>query len=122
MSARLAADIIVLIHLAFIVFVVGGGLLVLRWRHTAFLHLPAVLWGVWIEFSGGICPLTPLEQNLRRQAGDAGYGGGFIDHYLLPIIYPHELTRPVQLALGLLVLIVNFGVYGWLAWRTRSRS
>ncbi|TLM67122.1 MAG: DUF2784 domain-containing protein [Deltaproteobacteria bacterium] len=121
MSPRLAADLLVLVHLAFIVFVVCGGLLVLRWRRAALLHLPAVLWGVWIEFSGGICPLTPLEQNLRRQAGDAGYGGSFVEHYLIPVIYPGELTRPLQLFLGLLVIAVNLGVYGWLARRLRNR-
>ena len=94
MSSRLAADFIVIMHLAFIVFVISGGLLALRWRPVVLFHLPAVLWGALIEFTGGICPLTPLEQRLRQAAGETGYGGGFVEYYVIPVIYPHWLTRP----------------------------
>lgn len=122
MPLHLAADLILLLHLAFILFVLLGGLLALRWRRAPLLHLPAALWGAWIEFTGGICPLTPLEQELRRRAGEAGYGGGFVEHYVLPVIYPDWLSRPTQLALGLFVVAVNLAVYGWLVWRhIRSR-
>ncbi|MHB8707575.1 MAG: DUF2784 domain-containing protein [Desulfuromonadales bacterium] len=117
MSSRLVADFIVIVHLAFIVFVILGGLLALRWRPVVLLHLPAVLWGALIEFTGGICPLTPLEQRLRQAAGETGYGGGFVEHYVIPVIYPHWLTRPTQLALGLFVIAVNLAVYSWLVWR-----
>ena len=125
MFFRLAADFIVFVHLAYIVFVIFGGFLAFRWRLSILFHLPAVLWGAMIEFSGGICPLTPLEQYWRRMAGDSGYGGGFVDHYLIPVIYPHGLDRPTQLTLGLLVIIVNLVVYGWLVWpwrRSRRRQ
>ncbi len=119
MLFRLAADIIVFIHLAFIVFVIFGGFLSLRWPQSILFHLPAVLWGVLIEFTGGVCPLTPLEQQWRRAGGDSGYGGGFVDHYLIPVIYPHWLDRPTQLTLGLVVISINLAVYGWLVWRWR---
>ena len=122
MPLHLAADLVLLLHLAFILFVLLGGLLALRWRRAPLLHLPAALWGAWIEFSAGICPLTPLEQELRRRAGEAGYSGGFVEHYVLPVVYPDWLSRPTQLALGLCVVAVNLAVYGWLVWRTfRSR-
>ena len=119
MFFRLAADIIVFLHLAFIVFVILGGFLSLRWPKSILFHLPAVLWGALIELTGGVCPLTPLEQQWRRMAGDSGYGGGFVDHYLIPVIYPDWLDRPTQLTLGLMVVIVNLVVYGWLVWRWR---
>lgn len=111
MFASLAADFVVLLHFAFIVFVVGGGLLVLRWPRIAWVHLPAAAWGAGIILVGGICPLTPLERALRRAAGEMGYEGGFIDHYLMPLIYPVGLTRDVQIVLGLLVVGVNLCVY-----------
>jgi hypothetical protein len=98
----------------FVLFVVLGGLLVLRWRWVAFLHVPAALWGALIEFAGWICPLTPLEQSLRQKAGDLGYSGGFIEHYLLPLLYPSALTRTVQLVMGAFVIVVNLCVYGYL--------
>lgn len=123
MSFRLLADGVVVLHLLFIGFVIFGGLLVLRWPRLALAHVPAACWGALIELSGWICPLTPLENSLRQAAGDAGYGGGFIEHYLLPIIYPAELTRGLQLVLAAGVIIVNLGVYGWLLYRRRrSRS
>ena len=112
----LLADLVLIIHLAFVVFVLCGGLLVLRWRWIAWLHLPAAAWGAVIEFTGWICPLTPLENGLREQAGQAGYRSDFIAHYLLPVLYPDDLTREVQLILGTVVLAINISVYAWL-WR-----
>ncbi len=109
----LAADLLVIVHLAFVGFVVLGGLAVLRWPRLAWLHLPAVAWGVGIELSGAICPLTPLELWLRVQAGATGYEGDFIARYLLPVLYPAGLTRRAQVVLGLLAGGVNVAVYGW---------
>ena len=111
MSAGTTADLVVVIHFAFIVFVVAGGLLVLRWRWVGFLHLPCVAYGALIEFWGWICPLTPLEQRLRLAAGQDGYAGGFIDHYLVKGIYPPGLTKGMQIRLGIAVLVINGGVY-----------
>ena len=88
-----------------------GGLLVLRWRRAAWVHLPAAVWGVVIEWAGWICPLTPLENQLRKLGGEAGYPGGFVEHYVLPALYPAGLTREVQLALGILVIVLNAVVY-----------
>ena len=119
MLARLAADLVVAIHFAFILFVVGGGLLVLRYPRLAWVHVPAAAWGAAIELVGGICPLTPLENALRRAAGEAGYHGGFIEHYLLPVIYPAGLTPAVGIVLGLGVLLVNGAIYALLWWRRR---
>ena len=113
-----AADLVVLLHLSFIVFVVLGGLLALRWRRAPWLHLPAALWGVFIEVSGGFCPLTPLENFLRESAGACGYGGGFVEHYLVPIVYPAGLTPAVQWVLAGLLLAINGCVYA-LVWRRR---
>ncbi|MGL4318823.1 MAG: DUF2784 domain-containing protein [Pseudomonas sp.] len=127
---RLAADAVVLVHLAFILFVLFGGLLVLRWRWLALLHLPAAAWGVAVELLHLYCPLTPLENSLRRAAGEVGYPGGFVEHYLIPLIYPAGLTPQIQLGLGALVLVINLAVYicllvGWLRRRKvadRGRS
>lgn len=105
------ADAVLLLHLAFILFVVLGGLLVLRRPRLAWLHLPAVVWGAFIEFTGGVCPLTPLEVTLRQRAGEAGFTGGFIEHYVTAVIYPGGLTRPTQVAFGVLVLALNGFVY-----------
>lgn len=119
-----AADALVLCHLAFILFVVFGGLLVLRWPRWAWLHLPAAFWGALVELAGWICPLTPLENVLRFAAGESGYTGGFISHYLLPLIYPAGLTREVQWLLGAGVLALNASVYGFILirWVHRRRS
>ena len=108
------ADLVVVIHFAFVLFVVLGGLLVLRWPRLAYLHLPAAMWGILIEFAGWICPLTPLEQALRERAGGQGYSGSFIEHYVLPLLYPTALTRNIQLLLGTGVLLVNLLIYGYL--------
>lgn len=114
------ADAVVVVHLLFVVFVVLGGLLVLRWPRLAWVHLPAAGWGFLIELFGWICPLTPLENELRRRGGDQGYEGGFIEHYLLPVLYPGELTRETQLVLALLVLVINVVAYS-LLWRSLRR-
>jgi hypothetical protein len=114
----LLADLTVILHLAFVFFVVGGGLLIPCWPRLAWVHLPAVLWAGFIEFSGWLCPLTPLEYWLRRQGGAQPYPGGFVEHYLLPVLYPINLSRELQIYLGLLVLGLNAVIYGW-AWRRR---
>ena len=112
MIYRALADLVLVVHLAFVLFVVLGGLLVLRWPRVALLHVPAAIWGILIEYSGSICPLTPLENSLRRAGGEAGYSGGFIEHYIQPAIYPAGLTRGTQIVLGSLALIVNLMAYG----------
>ncbi len=117
---RFLADTLVAVHFAFVLFVVFGGFLTWRWRRAAWIHLPAAAWGALIQFMGWICPLTPLENMLRRQAGEAGYTGGFIENYLIPIIYPAGLTRGVQLTLGVLVVAVNLVAYWGLARRRRG--
>lgn len=123
MVFRWLADLTVGLHLAFVVFVVLGGLVALRRPRAAWLHLPAALWGILVEYAGWICPLTPLEQWLRLLAGEAGYGGGFVEHYLLPVLYPAGLGRPSQWLLGTLVLAINVAVYGWLLYKRKgSRS
>ena len=117
------AELIVAVHFAFVVFVVLGGLLALRWVWVAWIHLPAVIWGVLIEFTGWICPLTPLENHLRRASGEAGYQGDFIAHYILPVLYPDGLTRTDQLMLGGAALAINVAVYAFVVVRhRRSRA
>jgi hypothetical protein len=116
----LAADLLVMIHFLAILFIVLGGLLLFRWPGIAFIHLPFAAWGAIMEVMGWICPLTPWEQRLRSAAGESGYSGGFIDHYLLPLIYPEQLTREIQMGLGLFVLLFNLAVYGW--WLIRRNS
>jgi hypothetical protein len=108
---RALADLVLVVHLAFVVFVVLGGLLVLRWPRLAWLHVPAAIWGVLIEYTGWICPLTPLENSFRTQGGEAGYSGGFIQHYIQPLLYPAGLTRTTQIVLGSIALILNLTVY-----------
>ena len=110
----MAADAVALTHFAFVLFVVAGGLLVLRWRRVMWVHLPCAAWGALIEFTGCICPLTPLENWLRRAADGAGFSGGFIEHYLIPLLYPVGLTRSVQVGLGIAVIVVNLAVYSWI--------
>ena len=120
---QLVADLLVIAHFAFICFVVLGGLLVLKWPRLAVIHIPAAAWGALVEFQGWLCPLTPLEQHFRSAAGAAGYTGSFIEHYLLPVIYPAGLTRELQLQLGVFVVTVNAVIYGWLlARQLRNRK
>jgi len=111
MVQRTLADLVLVLHLAFILFVVAGGLLALRWQWAPLIHLPAALWGVFIELSGGVCPLTPLENTLRRAAGSSGYSGGFVEHYLVPVVYPEYLSSSIQLVLACLVVFSNGLVY-----------
>jgi hypothetical protein len=120
MLYRSAADLLVLVHLGFILFVITGGFLVVKWRWLCLLHLPAVVWGAAIEFQGWVCPLTPLEHRLRQAAGERGYDGGFIEHYLIPVIYPQALTADIQMALGGLVIVINLIAYGWVLMRSRD--
>jgi hypothetical protein len=122
MYYRLAADFIVILHLGFVCFVVAGGLLVLKWHRLAVVHIPAALWGALVEFQGWFCPLTPLEQQLRQAGGQAGYSGGFVERYLLPVLYPPGLDREVQMLLGTAVVAINLAVYAWLAVRSAGRE
>ncbi|MEM1175667.1 MAG: DUF2784 domain-containing protein [Pseudomonadota bacterium] len=121
MVYSLLADLVFLVHFAFVLFVILGVIAVWHAPKVAWLHLPAAGWGVFIEFSGRICPLTPWEQKLRMLAGEQGYTGGFVEHYLLPIVYPPGLTREVQLSLGVLVLLINGAGY-FLLWRKLRRA
>jgi len=111
MSYRLMADIVVVIHFAFTIFVLLGGILTIWWRKVVWLHIPAAVWAAFIEFAGWICPLTPLENRLRFKGGEAGYPGGFVEEYILPVIYPAGLTREIQIILGILVITVNLVIY-----------
>jgi hypothetical protein len=119
---RALADVVLTLHLGFVLFVVLGGLLVLRWPRLAWVHVPAAVWGVLIEYGGWICPLTPLENLLRSKGGVAGYSGGFVEHYLLPTLYPRGLTRGTQLVLGTLVLMINVVAYATMLLRTRRAA
>jgi hypothetical protein len=114
-------DLIVIVHFAFVLFVVLGGLLAFWMPRVIWVHIPAVIWGVAIEFGGWICPLTPLEQRLRQQQGDAGYEGDFIAHYILRALYPEGLTRRDQLFLGAIALTLNIAIYA-LVFLRRRRS
>jgi hypothetical protein len=118
----IAADIVVWIHLGFVLFSVLGAILVIRWRRVLWLHLPAVFWAIWMELTGGICPLTPLENWLRNRAGQGGYQGDFVEHYLMPVLYPIGLTRSLQIVLGLLVIMINASLYGYIFWQFRRRK
>ena len=120
MLYRSLADLVVVLHLAFVLFVVLGGLLALRWPRAAWFHIPTAIWGAGIEFVQGVCPLTPLENHLRRLGGEAGYAGGFVEHYLLPVLYPAGLNRNVQLGLGIFVVLLNVTIYA-VVWRRRAR-
>jgi hypothetical protein len=120
---QVLADGLVVFHLAFVGFVIFGGFLAWKWRHVLYAHIPALAWGIWVEISGQICPLTALENHLRHLAGQAGYHGGFIRHYLLPILYPPGLTRPTQWVLATILLAINGIAYGGLwARRTHERA
>jgi hypothetical protein len=115
------ADLILCIHVGFVLFVVFGGLLTLRWRWIAWLHLPAATWGAVVEFTGWICPLTPLENWLRALGGEATYRSDFIAQYLLPVLYPEDLTQDLQLLLGTGVVVLNAAVY-WRFWLMQARD
>lgn len=115
------ADFLVAVHFAFILFVGAGGFLLVRWPRLVYLHVPAVLWAVLVEWAGWVCPLTPWENRLRWLAGQQGYEGDFIGHYLLPLIYPAGLTRSIQIGLGALVLVLNVSLY-WYVFVKRRRE
>ena len=118
---RMLADAVVVFHLGFILFVVLGGLVVLRWRRAALVHLPCAAWGALIEFGDWICPLTPLENHLRALGRQPGYAGGFVEHYIIPAMYPDFRTRTVEIAIGIFVITINLLFY-WLAFGGRSGS
>ena len=114
----LLADAALVAHVAFVVFVVLGGLLVLRWPRLVWAHVPCALWGAWVEVAGWVCPLTHVEVAWRRRAGEVGYTGGFLEHYVTPVLYPAGLTREIQVGLGVAVVVLNVAVYA-LVWRRR---
>jgi hypothetical protein len=121
MMWRALADLVLLIHFAFVVFVIVGGFFASRWRWLPWVHLPAVAWAVVLEFSGWICPLTPLENLLRQASGEAGYAGGFLEHYLVQVVYPVGLTPEIQIYIGIGVLLIN-GLAYRVVWQDRSRG
>jgi hypothetical protein len=120
--ASLLADLVVAVHGAFVLFVVFGGLLVLRWPRAAWGHVPAAAWGAAIELAGWVCPLTPLENRLRAIAYEPGYSGDFVARYIFPVLYPEGLTREIQITLGLAVLLVNAWIYARVLARHRART
>jgi len=119
---HVAANLLVMIHLVFIVFVIAGAFTVLKWPWVILLHIPAVIWGVIVELKGWVCVLTPWENNLRRLAGQEGYSGGFIEHYIISLIYPAELTRDAQLVMGLIVITINLCVYCFIAYQLMCKK
>lgn len=122
MPYRLLADAVVVTHLAFVVFVLLGGLLVLRHQWLRWVHLPALAWAIYIEVTGGICPLTPLENRWRALAGEQGYPGGFVEHYVIVLLYPDGLTPAIQHGLAIVVTVVNVAVYSWVRCRRRRAA
>lgn len=121
MLHRVLADLIVVLHLAFVLFVAVGGLLAQGWPRVAYAHVPSFLWGAWIHLAGRTCPLTPLENHLRAKAGSVGYAGGFVEHYVLPVLYPSFLPRLTSVGLGVFLLVFNTLLYGRLLRRVRAR-
>ena len=119
MRYRALADLVVTLHLAFVIFTALGGLLALRWRWVPWVHLPAAAWGGFVEVTGRVCPLTPLENWLRGAAGGSAYEGDFVQHYLMPIVYPPGLNQEIQFALAVVLVIVNIGVYA-VVWQRRA--
>jgi hypothetical protein len=117
---RIAAEAVVVVHLGFILFVILGGLTLFRWPRMIWIHVPAAVWGALVELAGAPCPLTPLENRLRTAGNAEAYGGGFIDHYIMPIVYPPGLTREIQVVLGAVVLAVNVFIYFKLLTRMRQ--
>lgn len=118
---RLLADFVVWMHFLFVLFVVFGGLLAVKWHRIVWLHLIAAVWGAMIEFSGWICPLTPLENWLRQEGGASGYRSDFVAQYLLPVLYPEGLTRKVQITLGIFVIVINLVIYSWVLRRGKTK-
>ena len=119
---KLLADALVVFHMGFVGFVLLGGTIALRWRRAMWLHLPAVAWGIYIELSHNICPLTPLENHLRRAGGATTYQGGFVDHYIMPVLYPNGLTHAMQVAIAVVIVVLNAVVYGWIIAGRRIRE
>jgi hypothetical protein len=122
MIYAMLADAVVVVHAAFVLFAVFGGFLVLRWRRLAWLHIPAVLWAALVEIAGWFCPLTPLENLLRHRAGKSTYQSDFIDHYIMPALYPDALAHESQMILGLSVLFINLSIYAWIWHRSKKAS
>jgi Protein of Unknown function (DUF2784) len=122
MFYRLGAEAVLVLHFAFIAFVLFGAVLAVRWGWVVVMHLPAAAWGCFVELTGRVCPLTYVENYLRNRAGQSGYSQGFIEHYLLPVIYPAGLTQQIQFVLAGVVVLVNVLTYGWLLYRRRVRS
>ncbi len=116
------SNLVLIVHLAFVLFAVLGGILVLKWKRLAWIHAPAFLWAALIEFAGWVCPLTPLENWLREKGGVLPYRTTFVEHYIFPLIYPATLTRNLQIFLGLLVLSINLGLYTWMLWQTAQKK
>ena len=116
------ADIVVLSHLFFVLFALFGAVLKIWWRWVIWLHLPAVFWAIRIELTGRICPLTPLENWLRNRGGQGGYRGDFVEYYLMPVLYPVGLTRNIQILIGLLVIIINTALYGYIIFQFRRKK
>ncbi|MDI6852719.1 MAG: DUF2784 domain-containing protein [Deltaproteobacteria bacterium] len=116
------ANFVIIAHFAFVLFVIFGGVLVLKWRSLAWIHIPAFLWGALAELAGWVCPLTPLEIWLREKGGGLAYRTDFIEYYVLPLLYPAALTRNLQIFLGFLVLSVNLGLYAWTLWKTEQHK
>jgi len=114
---RVLADLVLVVHAAFVAFALLGALMALRWRWLPWLHVPAVAWGAFVELSGRVCPLTPLENSLRLEAGSASYSGDFIEHYLFPLLYSTTLTRNDQILLGVCLLLANLLMYGLILYR-----
>jgi hypothetical protein len=113
MAFQLLADVVVIFHLAFVAFALLGGLLIIKWKMAAWIHFPAAIWAAFIEFTGMICPLTPLENFLRRKSGVSGYDTGFIEHYIIPILYPESLNNDLQIVLGAVVILINAAIYAY---------
>lgn len=116
MLSRFLADLTLILHFLFILFVIFGGLFVFKWNRVIWLHVPCAIWGALLEINRWICPLTYLENYFRKQAGTSGYSGGFIEYYLLPVIYPTGLTANTQIMLGIVVIVINLIIYGYLGW------
>ncbi len=122
MVFRFLADAVVIFHLAFVAFALFGGLLVIKWKRLAWIHIPSAAWAVIMEFTGMICPLTPLENYFRNKGGLSGYDTGFVEHYIMPILYPESLDSSLQIVLGILVIVVNAGIYAWVFRQSKQKN